>query len=358
MALVFTRRRFTASAAGLLATRFLRAQTPASARIDVAAAVRPRVLAEAKRAIVAPLLPVSSPASSNFAKALRDTSATVACLAAAYLLTKDEALARRAGEHFEAWFATPATRMSTQPDLPGTTATLASPRIVDLVPLAEMARALSFLVDSAAFSPDALSAVNTWYRSFSDWMNESRPLLLARDAKDHRASAWLLVQAAITRSQRDEKGLEACRKLLKHPTLRNQITAAGTFPQELATPDPFRNTLFNFDLLFGACQLLQTPFEDLWNFELQDGPGLRAVVAYLYPAMQDRGKWPWVADTAHFRELPGPRPGLLFAGRAYNRAEYVELWRTLDAKPVSEDIAASFPIRQPLLWTARAAHGL
>ena len=357
--------------------------------MNVAEAVRPRVLEEAKAALAAPVVPLTGvpstleqpntffseaepapgtrvaagtkPPFREHARALRQSSTTIACLATAYLLTHEAAYAQQAGRHLRAWFVAPETRMLPQ----GKQAGVASGNgpgtpggIVDLVPLAEIARATSFLVDSDALTAEEFTATGKWFSALAEWLDTDRTAGLARDAKDHRASAWLLLQAAIARSQRDDKLLEACRKRFRAPTLRNQVDAGGRFPQEVATPEPFRNTLLNFDLLCGACQLLASPFDLLWDFELQDGPGLRAVAAFVYPSIADPAKWPYVADSAFFRDLPGPRPGLLFAGRAYNRPEYVETWRSLDPLTIPEEIGASFPIRQPLLWTARAAHGL
>ncbi len=332
VAVELTRRRFAVTAAAALAVPHLRAQ---SALTSVAAMERPRVLAEAAAALTAPT------------PTLLDLSATVACLTAAYLLTQDERYASRAGQHLATWLVAPATRLSPQPEQ----------SVVALVPLAEVARATSFLVDSTALPAEGFAAVNAWLADLLTWMNTAREPLIERDKKDHRASAWLLLAAAIARSQRDEKALDACSHLLHKPTLRNQIRADGSFLEEIATANPYRNTLFNFDLLAGVCQLLSSAFDDLWDYELVDGPGMRSVAAFLYPLIQDRGRWPYVSDAEYFRQLPGRRPALLFAGRAYNRPEYVELWHALPGE-IPADLAASFPIRQPLLWTSRAAHGL
>jgi len=88
---------------------------------------------------------------------------------------------------------------------------------------------------------------------------------------------------------------------------------------------------------------------------------MRSVAALLFPVLQDRAKWPYVADPMYFHDLPGKRAGLLFAGRAFDRPEYVETWRStlalnMDALP--EPVASSFVVHEPLLWTTRAAHGL
>ena len=267
----------------------------------------------------------------------------------------------RAAEHIRASLLNPATRLNPSFDhagcAPGTTVGTPS-GIDDLVPLAELSRALTFFVDSPSFTPDEQAALQAWFRAANIWLTNNRAALIARDKQDHRASSWLLLATAFARYTRDEPALEACRKLFRAPTLRHQIRPDGVFPQEVATPNPYRNTLFNFDLLTGCCQLLSSPFDQLWTYELIDGVGLRTAAAYLYPLLAHPERWPFVADTAGFRDLPRRRPGLLFSGRAYNRPEYVELWQQLPAGPPPPDLVSTFPIREPLLWTARALHGL
>jgi hypothetical protein len=300
----------------------------------------------------------------DHATALRNASSAIATLTAAYVLTHEDRYALRAGRHLAAWFVDPATSMS--PQFPyaayeqaKSVATTAA--VVDLVPLAEIARALSFLRDTDALSPQELAAAQAWFADFQSFLNTDRNAFIAREAKDHTASAWLLLASAVARSLADEKNLEACRRRFRRPTLRNQIDSLGVFPHEITTAFPYRNTLFNFDLLATACQILSTQFDNLWLYELEDGPGIRSVAAFLYPFIRDRSKWPQIADPQSFRDLPGRRPALLFAGRAFDRPEYVDLWRSTpapDPAQLPEPVAASFPISQPLLWTARAPHGL
>lgn len=382
-----TRRSFLALAASASAALTLPAQAPSVARANVPEMEREHVLAEAKPALKTPIQTISAleaphgnpgqffseldqnPGSSTpspklfraHADALRSFSYTVATLTAASLITSDTGYAKRAAEHIRAWLLTQGTRIQPSFEFAGCTpgTEKGTPAgVVDLVPLAEVARALSFLTDNAGFGEEDLEAIHAWFADLLTWLNENRSAFIARESKDHRASAWLLLAAAIARFNRDENALEALRKRFRAPTLRNQIRADGVFPQEITTPNPYRNTLFNFDLLAGACQLLSSPFDLLWDYELIDGIGIRVVAAYLFPVIAHPEKWAFVADAQHFRDLPGRRPGLLFAGRAYSRPEYVELWRSTPATPPPDDIADTFPIRQPVLWTARALHGL
>lgn len=380
-----SRRAFLQSAAGAVtcALPFFRSLSVAQAlshtHANVAELDQGNILAAAKAALNAPVRPPAShqfhtEAEANLTTAgataqprllradandLRTLSNTVAALAAGYLLTHDDTYARRAIPHLKAWFLDPATRLdplfSTAGCAPGTLGGTPA-GVVDLVPLAELARALSFLPDT--LDPDDLSALQAWFTDTQHWLDTNRQAFIAREAKDHRASAWLLVSTGIARFTRDENTLEANRKRFRTHTLRNQVSRDGSFPQEVGTPNPYRNTLFNFDLLTGACQLLSSQFDLLWDFELIDGVGLRIVAAYLYPLIAHPERWEYPADAQHFLDLPGRRPGLLFAGRAYSRPEYVEAWLSAPVKPLAPELAGTLPITQPALWTARAPHGL
>jgi len=134
-------------------------------------------------------------------------------------------------------------------------------------------------------------------------------------------------------------------------TLRAQITAEGKFPRELSSEMPFRDSLFNLDMLAAICNLLSTRFESVWDYELEDGPGVRGAIAYHFPYIARRSSWPFRADISHFNELPGRRASLLFAARAYQRPEYAALWKTLSpVGPFAPEVLRTIPIQHPLLW--------
>lgn len=366
-----TRRAFCSAAGIFVLPRLVRAQ--GSSRIDVAAVERERVLAEAAVALKRPdrtVAVIHSPGADPHdfyseadapkafrahAEALIDFSTTLSTLTAAFVITHEDRYAAAAGKHLTAWFVDPDSRMNPNLDhayAPFRTVNALAAGMVDGVPLAEVARSVQFLVDVL---PD-IAEIRSWFKDFFDWLNTSRVPVIARDTKDHTASAWLLIAAACGRLLGDDVRLSECRHRFKSPTLRNQIQASGVFHHEVISEFPYRNTLFNFDLLAGACELLSTPFASLWPTELEDGPGMRAVAAFLYPLLSDPGRWPYPADAAGFRDVPRRRTGLLLAGRAYARPEYVDLWRTLKAPAVDDPLRASFPIRQPLLWVTRPPH--
>ena len=338
-----TRRTFLVNASTtLLRPAAFLAQSPLppapTTRPNLAVIDHDRILAAATRALAlapAPTRDLQSPDYLAFTLA-------VPAFAAATLV--DPANARRYTEsatlHLRAWFLNPETRLPTTP------AFAAFGAITDLVFLAETAQAIPFL----DLPPDFLLPLRKWFADYLAWLITSRLALLARDQKDHNGSAWLLQSAAFAHLTANDSVLADLRHRFRTPTLRNQINADGFFPHELPSPNPYRDSLFNLDLLCGCAQLLSTRFESVWDYELQDGPGLRAAIARHATYIADRAKWPYPADLTKFKLLPSRRPALAFAGRAYAQPDYITLWRTLDPHPTDPDILRTFPIRQPILW--------
>jgi Alginate lyase len=290
--------------------------------------------------------------------ALLNFSICVSALTAAFVLTSEPRYAQQAVVHLRAWLVDSKTRMTPSVMYGQTILPAKSGRpegVVEAVHLAEVVQCIPFLTNSEALTEQDLAALKKWLAEYFDWLNTSRLAGLARDNKSHHGSSWLLQAAAIAHLTEiaDDAPLTSLRHQFKSSTIRAQIFADGTFPHELTTPNPYRNTLFNLDMLAGVCVLLSSRFESVWEYELQDGPGMRTVIARLFPYIHDRGTWPFRADATHFNDLPIRPPSLLFAARAYNRPEYAELWKTLKPDPPIQELQHTFPIRQPLLWVTR-----
>jgi hypothetical protein len=317
MSLFRTRRSFLAGSAAVALAGAARGQAALSARANVAELDRDTILSQAKQALAQAVVPPPSPAfhtevepnpttagasaspklRREDALALQTFSATLAALTAGFLITPDPMYADRARAWLQVWLLDARSRLQPQFDTAGCAAggTAGTPAgVLDLVPLAELARALSFLTD--ALPPADLEQIQAWLGDALHWLGDNRQARIAQDTKDHRASAHLLVSSAAARFLRNDAVLEDCRKRFRTHTLRNQVRADGVFPQEVATPNPYRNTLLNFDMLAGACQLLSSAFDPLWEHELVDGVGMRIVAAYLYPVISHPERWGYPAD--------------------------------------------------------------
>jgi hypothetical protein len=320
--------------------------------------------------------------------ALFSLGLAVPALAAAYFLTGEDRYAAHASAHLRAWFVDPATRMAPSLDYGRVLAPLpangehvtvqtnssfgAAPiapaggsfaGILETLPLVEIAQAIPFLASSPALAEADRNALNAWFAAYLRWLTQpqdSGPRLaaLARDRKDHHATSWLLQVSAYTMlttpegtaPKSESAALDELRHRFRTITLRAQISSEGTFPHELGSATPYRDSLFNLDMIAAVCQLLSTRFESVWDYQLDDGPGMRSAIAYHFPFIADRKLWPFRADSDHFDELPGRRASLLFTARAYQRPEYAALWKTLPPDPPTPSILRTLPIHQPLLW--------
>jgi hypothetical protein len=103
-----------------------------------------------------------------------------------------------------------------------------------------------------------------------------------------------------------------------------------------------------------VCQILSKPGDNLWTFQLSDGRGMQKAMAYMFPFIADKKTWPLPPDVEYFDQWPIRQPSLLFAGLAYGRAEYLDLWQKLEPDPTTDEIIRNNPIRQPLLWVSDA----
>ncbi len=360
----------------MLAPRALHSQS--TARPDVATIDHDRIIKAAGRYLTekpAPLTTIPCPRSPGTVHdyysepddhagafvahrdALLRFSMCVPALTAAFVLTKDQHFAQQAVAHLDAWFVDPATSMTPAMNFARTVPpakTGAAEGLVEAVHLAEVAQSVPFLANSDAMTAEKLSAVKKWFAAYLDWLNSSLLAGLARDHKDHHGTSWLLQAAACAHlNTADDTALLALRHLYKSKTIRAQIMADGTFLHEVSTPNPYRNSLFNLDMFAAICMLLSGEFESVWEYELQDGPGMRVAIARHYPFIKDRGTWPYESDAAYFTSLPLRQPSLLFCARAYRRPEYADLWKTLPPDTDIPELQRTFPIRQPLLWVTR-----
>ena len=98
------------------------------------------------------------------------------------------------------------------------------------------------------------------------------------------------------------------------------------------------------------CQVLSTPADDLWSFELPDGRGIRKAVAYLTPFIADKSKWPLKPDVMACDGWPARQSSLLFAGLAFQNQSYLDLWQKLPPDPTNEEVQRNIAITQPILW--------
>ena len=193
-----------------------------------------------------------------------------------------------------------------------------------------------------------VDAVRAWFAEYVNWMAVSKNGIDERDAKNNHGTCWVLQVAEFSQFARRPDLTALCGERFKHNIVPDQIAKDGSLPLELARTKPYSYSLFDADVLSGICESLSK--ERLWEFKGPNGAGVGEVVAFLFPYIADKSKWPFAKDVEYFDDLPARRPSLLFAGEALGHPEYIDVWRRLDADPTVPEVIRNMPIRQPLLW--------
>ena len=282
-------------------------------------------------------------------RAMIRLSLIVPALAAAYKLTRDKKYATHAAAHLRAWFVDDATRMN--PNLQYAQAikgrfTGRGTGIIDTLHLVEVARA----AEQLDFPASDLAGVKQWFAEYSKWMTTHPYGIAERDAKNNHGTCWCTQVAAFAHLTGDREQTEYCRNRLKTVLIPNQEAPDGSFPEELRRTKPYGYSLFNLDAMAILAQTLTTKEDNLWTWQLPDGRGMAKAVAWMYPYIADKSKWPKPPDVMYFDQWPVRQPSLLFAGLALDKAEYLSTWRKLESDPTVEEVLRNWPVRQPLLW--------
>ena len=286
-------------------------------------------------------------------RALMRLSVQVPALAAAWMVTRDERYAQHVARHLRAWFLDNSTRMN--PNLQYAQAihgrfTGRGIGIIDTIHLVEVARAIEVLEGSNALSGSELARIKQWFTDYLQWMTTSKNGIEEREAKNNHGTCWVMQVAAFAHLVGDEKLLGYCRDRFKTVIVANQIAADGSFPQELRRTKPYGYSLFNLEAMSTVCRILSTPADNLWTFESSDGRGMRRAIEYMAPFIRDKKGWPLKPDVMYDSEWPMRQSSLLFAGVAFGRADYLELWKKLPADSEVEEVVRNFFVRQPVLW--------
>jgi hypothetical protein len=287
---------------------------------------------------------------------LRRMSIHVPTLTCAWLLTHDIKYANKAADHLRAWFATPETRMNPNLTYAQIIIRYKSMRgigIIDTLHLIEVARSVMFLRGTAALPAADSAAVTGWFADYVTWLTTSKQGTMEREEVNNHGASWLLQTSTYATLTGDTKTVDFCRDRFKNVIVNNQIAKDGSLPLELARTKPYSYSIFCLDELADITQLLSTPTDNLWLYKGKNGVGIQEAVAFLYPFLKDKSKWPYKQDVEFWEAFPNRQPCLLFAGLAYKNADYINLWKSLNPDPTVFEAIRNFPVRQPLLWVMK-----
>ena len=286
-------------------------------------------------------------------RALILLSVEVPALTAAWKLTADARYAAQAQRHLRAWFVDAATRMNASltyaQAIHGVT-TGRGTGIIDTIHLVEVARAIEILHRGGAISEAEFAPIRQWFADYTGWLTHSANGTEERDAKNNHGTCWVMQVAAFASLTGDREAIDMGRVRFKTILLPQQMAADGSFPLELERTKPYGYSLFNLDAMAATAQILSTPADNLWTFELPDGRGMRRALAFMTPFIEDKARWRHPRDVQYYDEWPMRHAALLFGGLALGKPDYIALWSRLKPDSDVEEVVRNFFIRQPTLW--------
>lgn len=285
--------------------------------------------------------------------AMRNMSIWVPSLVAAYKISGDEKFAQHAIRHLKAWFVNTATRMN--PNLLFGQAikgrfTGRGIGIIDTIHLIEVARSIQVLGELGILAGGDLIALRNWFGEYLDWMTTHPYGIDERDHGNNHSTWWAVQVTAFAALVGDIEQMEFCRNMYRETLLPDQMSANGSFEDELRRTKPYSYSLFNLEGMAMLCELLSDEDHNLWNYELPDGRSIALGIEFMYPYVKDKSTWFKPPDVMYYGEWPARHSFYLFAGRALDKPELITLWKTLDPDPTVDEVIRNCPIRQPVLW--------
>lgn len=286
--------------------------------------------------------------------AIRRLRDAVAALGAAYRITGDDTYASKASELLKVFFLDADTMMN--PNLRYSQSIIGAHRdgrgigIIDSIHLIEIPVSVEVMQNSPAFKPAVTVGLKKWFQDYLDWMITSKNGKAEAEEKNNHSVAFWLQVAVFANFTGDQAVLAEAKKRFKEVIIPNQMAPDGSFPSELKRTKPYAYSIFQLENITALCRVLSTPEDNLWNFELADGRGIRKAIAYLRPYLADKSSWPLKPDVQAWEAWPIRQSALLFAGIAYNDSQDLDLWKKLKPELSNKEIRGNIAITQPILW--------
>ncbi|MGJ7032156.1 alginate lyase family protein [Niabella hirudinis] len=280
-------------------------------------------------------------------------SQVVGALASAYRISPEKKYVKQVLAHCRAWFADTATLM--KPSLLYAQAikgrvTGRGIGIIDAIQLMEVVQGVSVVEQDAAMDQQVLAATKKWFTDFLQWLTTHPYGRDEMNAANNHGTCWVMQVAVFAKFTGNEELMQFCRNRYKTVLLPNQMAAEGSFPKELARTKPYGYSLFNLDAMTTICQVLSSKTDNLWNYQTADGRSIKKGIAFLYPFIANKDKWPYKQDVMYWDNWPVAQPALVFGAIEFKNSNWFKTWQRLDHAPETEEVIRNLPVRNPLIW--------
>ncbi len=290
---------------------------------------------------------------SNHRLALIRLSEITSTLTSAWLLTNNKIYLNKALNHLHAWYVDPTTLMI--PNMLYAQAiwgrhTGRGIGLIDAYHLVEIAQSVKIIIDNNAIPSDEANEIKSWFNQFSMWMTTHQYGIDEMNAKNNHGTCWVATAASIANLLNDSKMKAFCINRFKTILLPTQMAPDGSFPLELNRTKPYGYSLFNIDAMCNIAQILSSENDNLWNYKTPDGLSLKNGMDFIFPFIKNKTDWPYAKDIYIWNEWPVRQSSLLFAGLAYENADYISTFLNFNPNPSHPEVIRNLPVRHPIIW--------
>lgn len=259
-------------------------------------------------------------------------------LALAYYFTGGNQYADRAALLLHTWFLNPETLMNPHLEygqaIPGITEGRGI-GIIDTLRLLKVMDAAILLHGSGSWTSGDHIALKQWYAEFLNWLQTS-PNGLDESQTTNNHSTWYDAQVAGFALFVGKDGIARETLLAVGPKrIATQIEADGSQPHELTRTRTLSYSLFNLQGFFTLGRFGEHVGVDLWHFEIDNTPALKAALDFLAPHADPEQPWalPQITEFRRYRLMPLLRQGYL----VYGDESYLKSIRKLPEETRSTD---------------------
>ncbi len=215
--------------------------------------------------------------------------------------------------------------------------------VIEGTRLAGTLDSIQFLRGSTGWSEEDQAKLQDWFSKFLHWLLESQ------HGKDEAScfnnhGSWYCVQVVSYALFCGE--LDIARKILTENVPKRidmQFDNQGKQPEELYRAHSFGYVNYGMASFFNLATMAKTLDIDLWNFETEEGKGLRKAIDWVVPYLDGSKEWTYpLVEEPDYKIFV---PLLYLAADGYNDQKYIQVISKLK----HYDLENHYRLRYPLV---------